>query len=52
MVTFSSSSVDVDRLELASADSIEHSLAGDTEGGGGLVESHPARRDLADDLGT
>ena len=40
---FSASAVDVDGLQLAALDLVQHGLSGDAEGFGGLVESEPAR---------
>src|SRR4029077_18546954 len=39
---FTASAVDVDGLQLAAVDLVQHGLSGDAEGFGGLVESEPA----------
>ena len=43
---FAASAVDMDGLQLAALDLVQHGLAGDAEGFGGLVESEPAIRCL------
>ena len=39
---FAASAVDVDGLQLAALDLVQHGLSGDAEGFGGLVEGEPA----------
>ena len=46
---FAASSVDVDGLQFAALDLVQHGLSGDAEGLGGLVEAEPALGYLGSD---
>ena len=46
---FAASAGDVDGVELAALDLVQHGLAGDAEGGGGLAEGQPAVGDVGPD---
>src|SRR3954451_13811208 len=46
---FAASAVDVDGLQFAALDLVQHGLSGDAEGRGGLVEAEPALRHLGSD---